>query len=91
MLEPEGVCIAETFNYRMVGNFAGTNFCEIGQNSISEIFAVLIFEIGESETRGDCFRSRPCAAVWIVRLCLHNISAIAVKGTFADTLLLAAI
>ena len=29
--------------------------------------------IGESGTCGDCFRSRPCAAVWIVRLCLRNI------------------
>ena len=33
MLEPEGVCIAEIFNYCMVGNFAGTNFRKIGQNS----------------------------------------------------------
>ena len=56
--------------------FAVTNFCEIGQNSdfrISEIFAVLIFAVGKSGTRGDCFCSRPCAAVWIVRLCLCSI------------------
>ena len=34
---------------------------------------LVIFVIGESRTRGDCFRSRPCAAVWIVRLCLRSI------------------
>ena len=44
-----------------------------------------------------CFRSRSCAAVWLVRLCLRTISiswiasAIAVKGTLADTVLLATI
>ena len=42
--------------------FAGTNFCEIGQNSDFRTFRLLIFAIGESGTRGDCFRSRPCAA-----------------------------
>ena len=33
----------------------------------------LIFAIGESGTRGDCFRFRLCAAVRITRLCLHSI------------------
>ena len=49
--------------------FTGTNFREIGQITISEIFAVLIYAIGESGARGDCFRSRLCTAVWIVCLC----------------------
>ena len=31
------------------------------------------FRISESGTRGDCFRSWPCATVWIVRLCLRSI------------------
>ena len=54
--------------------FMGTNFREIGQNSdFRNFFAVLIFTISESGTRSDCFHYRPCAAVWIIHLCLRSI------------------
>ena len=55
--------------------FMGTIFREISQNSNFRIFffAVLIFVISESGTHSDCFHSRPCAAVWIVHLCLRSI------------------
>ena len=58
----------------MVGNFRGYNFSRNRPKFRFQKFsAVLIFVISESRTRGDCFRSRPCAAVGIVRLCLHSI------------------
>ena len=54
--------------------FMGTNFREIGQNfDFRNFFAVLIFTISESGTRSNCFHYQPCAAVWIVHLCLRSI------------------
>ena len=63
--------------------FAGTNFRKTGQIQVSKTLA-------------DCFHSQPCTTFWFVLLCLHSISiswiasVIAVKGTLADTVLLAA-
>ena len=61
--------------------FAGINFREIGQNSNFKIFVVVISKIGESGTCSDCFRSRLCITVWIVRLCLRSI-----LDSFSDSL-----
>ena len=59
---------------RMVGNFHGYKFSRNRPKfRFQKFFAVLIFTISESGTRSDCFHYRPCAAVWIIHLCLRSI------------------
>ena len=59
----------------MVGNFHGYKSSRNRPKFQFQnfFFAVLIFAISESGTHSDCFHSRPCAAVWIVHLCLRSI------------------